>query len=129
VKRLWTGADIDATAAVLWTLLVDPEAWPKWGPTVQRAAVEGGPLRLGARGTVVATPGLTLPFEVVAWEPGARWAWKVAGVEATDHRVEALGPDRCRVSFGVPWPAAPYLAVCRMALRRLDGLARPGAPG
>ena len=43
------------------------------------------------------------------------------------HR-RAAGPDWCRVSFGAPWVAAPYLAVCRMALSRLDGLATGSVP-
>lgn len=52
----------------------------------------------------------------------------VAGVPATDHTVESLGPDRCRVSFGAPWVAVPYLAVCRLASSRLDGLATGNIP-
>ena len=67
-----------------------------------------------------------LPFEITAHTDGTRWAWKVAGVPATDHTVQALGPERCRVGFGVPWPAAPYLAICRMALGRLESIATLG---
>ena len=37
--------------------------------------------------------------------------------------VEALDDERCRVGIGTPWPTAPYLAVCRLALSRLDRLA------
>ncbi|MFN3216539.1 MAG: hypothetical protein ACE367_08600 [Acidimicrobiales bacterium] len=47
-------------------------------------------------------------------------SWKVAGVPATSHAVEALGDDRCRAGFGVPVAAAPYLAVCALALRRIE---------
>jgi hypothetical protein len=43
----------------------------------------------------------------------------VAGIPATGHRVEALGPGRCRVVFEVPLLAAPYLAVCRLAAHRI----------
>jgi hypothetical protein len=89
-----------------------------------------GPVALGARGTVTTSVGPTLPFEVTACRPGTSWSWEVAGVSATDHHVEPLGPQRCRVAFGVPWPAIPYLLVCRIALRRLERLAaeveRPG---
>ena len=67
--------------------------------------------------------GVRLSFEITAHEDGVRWAWTVAGVPATDHTVEALGAERCRVGFGVPWPAALYLVVCRVALRRLESLA------
>jgi uncharacterized protein YndB with AHSA1/START domain len=123
MKQLWATAEIEAPAATLWALLVDLDAWPQWGPSVRRASVEGGVLAAGARGKVETAVGATLDFEVTRFEPGRRWAWKVRGLDATDHRVEPLGQDRCRVSFGVAWPAAPYLAVCRIALRRLERLA------
>ena len=123
MRRLWVAAEIDAPAARVWDLLVDPDAWPRWGPSVRRATVEGGTLAVGARGKVVSAVGVALDFEVTTFEPGVRWAWKVGGIDATDHRVEPLGPDRCRAGFGVPWPAAPYLAVCRIALARLERLA------
>lgn len=102
---------------------MNPERWPAWGPSVRSAQVESGQLAAGARGTVTTVLGVDLPFEVTVFEDRARWAWKVAGVGATDHTVVAIGPDRCRVGFGLPWPASPYLAVCKIALRRLDALA------
>jgi len=123
VKQLWVRRDIDAPAPVLWELLADPERWSSWGPTVRGAVLEDHQLRLGSRGTVTTVVGLRLPFEITAFEGGVRWAWRVAGVPATDHTVASLGPDRCRVGLGAPWAAAPYLAVCRMALSRLDELA------
>jgi hypothetical protein len=43
-------------------------------------------------------------------------------------RVEPLGPDRCRLSFGVGWVALPYLAVCRVAIGRIADLARSATP-
>jgi uncharacterized protein YndB with AHSA1/START domain len=123
VRTRWVTAEIDAPAATLWNLLVDLDAWPRWGPSVRRAAVEGGTLAAGVRGRVVTALGVSLAFEVTTFEPGRAWAWKVGGMTATEHRVEPLGPDRCRVGFGVGWPATPYLAVCRVALGRLERLA------
>lgn len=128
MKQLWVRREIDAPATVLWELLVNPERWPTWGPSVRRAVLDGPDLRLGSRGSVTTVGGLRVPFEITLYVRGARWAWTVAGVPATDHTVEPLGPDRCRVGFGAPWVAAPYLAVCRMALSRLDGLATGCAP-
>ena len=132
MRRLWVRRSIDAPAELLWHLLVTPERWPSWGPTVRGAALEDARMQLAGEGTVTTTLGLTLPFEVTAYDEGARWAWRVGGVSATDHVVEPLGPNRCRVGFGVPWPAAPYLLVCRIALGRIDRLATreppPAAP-
>nr|WP_249420113.1 SRPBCC family protein [Rhabdothermincola salaria] len=119
---MWTWAEYDAPATMLWDLLVDTDAWPRWGPSVRSAALDADELAEGVRGTVTTAVGVTLPFEITTFEPGTRWAWKVATVPATDHRVEAIGPQRCRVGFGVALPAAPYLAVCRLALGRLGGL-------
>ena len=122
LRPLWVWAEFDAPTEALWQLLVDPEAWPRWGPSVRSAVVESGELGDGATGTVTTTVGVTLPFRITAFEPGARWAWSVGGVPATDHRVEPLGPRRCRVGFGVAWPAAPYLVVAKFALIRLGRL-------
>lgn len=123
MRQRWTWAEIDAPASTLWSLLTDLDAWPQWGPSVRRASVDGGALAAGAHGKVTTSVGVSLPFEVTTFEPGVQWAWKVGGIDATSHRVEPLGPDRCRVGFGVAWPAAPYLAVCRIALGRLERLA------
>jgi hypothetical protein len=101
VRKRWVSVDVDAPSGVVWDLLVDVEAWPRWGPSVRGATVEGGALALGARGRVHPVAGPSLPFEVTAFEPGRRWAWKVGGIDATDHRVEPLGPDHEEGASGV----------------------------
>jgi len=79
------------------------------------------------RGRVQSAAGLWLPFAITHWEPGRAWSWRVAGVPATGHRVDPLGPRRCRVSFLIPRWAPFYRPVCRLALRRLA--ARAGCSG
>ena len=123
MRQMWAHREIDAPGTQLWALLTDLDAWPRWGPSVRRASMAADALGTGVRGKVRTALGVSLPFEVTDFEPETRWAWRVAGVPATDHRVEALGDARCRVSFGVAWPATPYLAVCRVALGRLERLA------
>ena len=119
--RVWR--EIDAPAHVHWDLLTDVDRWSTWGPSIRTAALRSAEFGPGATGTVVSFLGTRLRFEITDVEAGVRWGWRVAGINATDHVVESSGADRCRVGFGVPWPAAPYLAVCLVGLRRLDRLA------
>lgn len=115
---------IGAPAEVVWNLLVDLRCWPMWGPSVRRATLDDGGTHLsaGARGTVWTVAGVAMPFRVTDFEPGRRWAWRVAGVPATGHQV-LVEPGGCRVVFEVPWWAGAYLAVCAVALSRIDTLA------
>jgi uncharacterized protein YndB with AHSA1/START domain len=124
VRQLWVHRTIEAPAERLWELLTDLESWPHWGPSVRSATLDG-PFAAGTRGTVTTAVGARLPFEITAFDPPHRWSWTVAGVPATDHAVEDLDGRRCRVGFGVPWVAAPYLGVCAVALHRLDRRATP----
>lgn len=116
---------VAADPDVVWRLLTDLDAWPQWGPSVASASIDADALGPGARGCVTTAVGVSLPFEVTEFVDGHRWAWRVAGVPATGHRVDPDG-DGCRVTFTVPWWAPGYLAVCAIALRRIDGLATSG---
>ncbi|WP_235672690.1 SRPBCC family protein [Mycolicibacterium hodleri] len=108
----------------VWRVLTDLDAWPQWGPTVQRAELDDpGPLRLGSRGKVWTPIGVALPFEITEFDDGRVWAWKVAGVPATRHVVTPHSQG-CRASFGVPLWAPAYLPVCALALKRIENLAR-----
>lgn len=121
--------EISAPPAVVWRLLVDVEDWPRWGPSVRRAALDDGGTHIGAgaQGTVWTAVGMPLRFAITDFEPGRRWAWTVAGVPATGHEVIAT-PAGCRVGFSVPWWAPAYLPVCAVALRTIDRLATSGQP-
>jgi uncharacterized protein YndB with AHSA1/START domain len=115
---------IAAPPAVVWGLLVDLRAWPQWGPTIRGAALDRphSELALHATGTVQTSLLVAVPFEVTEFDAGRQWGWRVAGVPATRHRVEPLG-DGSRATIAVPWWAAAYLAVCAIALRRIDDMA------
>lgn len=120
---IWTWVRVAAPADVAWRLLTDLERWPEWGPSVRSAHLDRGPFGPGARGRVETAVGIELPFEVTGFEAGRSWSWSVAGVPATGHRVESAGPAACRVGFGVPAIAFPYLVVCRIALARIAEIA------
>jgi len=123
VNKRWVHREIAAPAEAVWRLLTDLDVWPQWGPSVRRARLLDDTFESGATGTVTTVAGVDLRFVLTDVEHGERWSWKVAGIPATDHTVEALTPDSCRAGFGVPLPAVPYLLVCRRALARLDELA------
>ncbi len=126
---LWVDREVAAPAAVAWALLSGPDRWPEWGPTVRGAELDADRLGPGVTGRITTAVGVRLPFEVTRYEEGQRWSWRVLGIPATDHLVEPLGADRCRVRFGVPVFAAPYALVCRAALGRIEGLATGGSAG
>ena len=121
---MWTvSRPIAAPAEEVWRILVDLDAWPKWGLTVQGAELDDGDLlTLGVRGRVVTPVGVALPFTITEFVPGCRWAWRVAGVPATKHGVDPDG-DGCRVWMSAPLWAPAYLPVLELALRRIDGMA------
>jgi uncharacterized protein YndB with AHSA1/START domain len=114
---------IPAPPWAVWDLLTDLEAWPMWGPSVRRGELDEPhtELALHATGRVYTSLSIALPFVITEFEHGRQWAWRVAGVPATSHRVDPTDGG-ARVTMGVPLCAAPYLAVCAIALRRIDDL-------
>ncbi|MFE0748149.1 SRPBCC family protein [Gordonia sp. NPDC058843] len=107
----------------VWATIVDVHDWPRWGPTVSGALVEGGGgLAFGTRGTVTTIAGVSLPFEITEFEERRLWAWKVAGVNATRHEVIRV-PGGCVLSFGAPVWAMGYLPVLAVALPRIERIA------
>lgn len=105
----------------VWAVLTDVSQWPRWGPSITGAELAASRFEAGSTGTVRTLLGVRLPFRITDVEPGCFWSWSVAGIRATGHRVvaENLG---CRVTFSVPWWGPAYLAVCAVALRRIERL-------
>lgn len=117
---------IRAAPDAVWRLLTDTRAWPRWGPSVRRVESSHRFIQAGTAGRVRTAAGVWLPFEITEFEPGRYWAWRVAGVRATGHRVDPDGPGRCRLAFEVPFLAFPYLSVCRLAAGRIRRMAEGG---
>lgn len=115
--------DVDADPDVVWELLVSPERWPTWGPTVGAVRCADETIARGTRGEV-RVGGLWLPFTVDSCGDVGhhvrRWTWRVSGLRATGHRVETRDDGATRVVFEVPLWAMAYVAVCLEALRRID---------
>ena len=114
---------IAAPPHAAWELLIDLDAWPQWGPSIKGAELDGPyrELTSHATGVVQTSLGVKVPFEVTDFDPERHWAWKVAGIPATGHRVDPVA-DGVRVTMEVPWWAAAYLTVCVLALRRIEKL-------
>lgn len=122
-RTLTVSRGMAASPAAVWDVLVDLDAWPKWGPSVQRAELDDDvALGLGSRGRIWTPAGLALPFVITAFDAGRRWQWTVAGVSATRHEVIPTAGGS-RLIFGVPVWAPAYLAVCAIALPRIEKLA------
>ncbi len=112
---------IDASPEAAWSLITHVADWPRWGSGIRSAILDDGGAQIGpgATGSVTTILGVRLPFTVIEFVDGVSWRWKVAGVPATGHGVRASGSARCEVWFDVPAVAAPYAAVCRLALRNI----------
>jgi len=105
-----------------WELLTDTSRWPEWGLSICEVDCPERYIKAGVTGRVKTVAGLWLPFRIDTFKEGKSWSWSVAGIKATGHRVESIGPGRCRVVFSVPLLATPYLVVCRLALIRIKEL-------
>ena len=120
---LQAAATIQAPATTAWRLLTDTQAWPQWGPSVRAVHSPVRFIEAGTRGRVQTALGAWLPFRVTGWESDVFWAWSVAGIPATGHRVTPISATTCQVAFTVPAWAPFSLPVCHAALRRLNRLA------
>ena len=121
-KRLVVSRVIEAPPRLVWQTITDTEQWPRWGPSVRAVRCRERFIRGGSRGQVLTLIGVWLPFTVLSFEDNSAWDWKIGSVQATSHRVIALGESRCRLSFGMPWWAPLYVLVCLLALRRVADL-------
>jgi len=121
-RRLLVSRRVDASPAAAWELFTDTTRWDEWGPSVTGVECEDRFIEAGTEGRLRTVGGLRVPFRVETCRD-RRWAWRVAGVPATGHRVESIDAgERCRIGFEVPIWAAPYVPVCLVALRRMARL-------
>lgn len=118
--------EMDARPDDVWNLLVDTRRWTDWRLAVTDVESSNVRIRRGTTGKIRTRLGVRLPFEVIEYEDGSYWAWNVARIGATGHRVEPV-PGGTRVTFEVPVYAAAYAPVCRRALDRIEELVSPAS--
>ena len=94
---------IDVAPEVAWAAIIDVAAWPSWTPTMSSiAALDPGPLGLGAR-YEVAQPRLPrLEWVVTELTPGFHFTWEARTLglrTVAEHRVEARRTSSCTVTL------------------------------
>ena len=115
---------IDAPVDTVWSILIDTDLWPQWGPSVTQVNYSQRWLEKGATGHIKTAVGLWLPFKVTLFDPPNYWHWKVAGIPATGHRLTPQSKTSCQLSFEFPFMAFPYGIVCKKALMNIEQLTR-----
>jgi hypothetical protein len=111
---------IDSSAANVWNLLVDTQQWPVWGPSVRAVICPDRYIGLHSTGRIQTSLGVWVGFTITDFIEHTYWSWRVAGIPATGHRLEALDSQRCRLIFEIPFIAFPYAYVCKIALTRIQ---------
>jgi hypothetical protein len=114
--------ELRASPESAWDLLTDTTKWRWWGPTVRGVTCSDRYIRKGSLGKVRTPIGLWVPFLITEYEHESYWTWKVAGIQATGHRLVQFNPDSCMVAFELPLSWLPYSIVCRIALKRMAKL-------
>ena len=127
-RRLAVSRRMHADPETVWRLLTDTTRWGEWGPSVRRVVCTERFIRKGSRGTVCTAVGPCVPFVITEYDHMVSWAWHVAGIPATGHRLVVHDPSACTVSFDMPWIWLPYTLICGRALSNIAGaLARPSS--
>ena len=116
--------DMEARPGDVWDLLVDTRRWADWSPSITDVESSETRIRHGTTGKIRTRLGGWLPFEVTKYKEGSYWAWDVARIGATGHRVEPIAGGT-RVTFEVPVYAAAYAPVCRRSLDRIEETVAP----
>lgn len=111
--------DMCVSSGEVWDIITDTTRWVEWGPSIIEVVCQGRYIRKGSRGRVRTAIGFWVHYEITAFDEGKYWSWRVLGIPATGHRVEPQGDNICRLIFEMPFLAAPYAYVCKIALKRI----------
>lgn len=125
--RLVIGLSVECRAEYAWQILTDTQLWPVWGPSVKEVYCEQRRIGPESAGRIKTALGFWVPFTVTEYRDQHFWAWRIGRFGATGHRLVKNDGNSSTVAFDMPWYAAPYLAVCLVALRRIRRLVDEGA--
>ena len=97
--------EVARSMSVVWSNLARPAAWPSWAKHIKSVDIEPpGLLTASSSGVVRLRNGVRSRFDVVTFSEGQRWMWagKFLWLRIEyDHVLEAVTPDRTRVTFDV----------------------------
>jgi hypothetical protein len=93
--------EIDASAAIVWSVFVDVGRWAEWTASVEGIVPLDGPdIEVGNRFAIKQPRMPTLVWEVTEVHPGVSWTWRqrsFGGTTFATHEVVGRGPDRTLV--------------------------------
>src|SRR5439155_11250602 len=97
--------EVDRPRSEVWGRLARPASWPSWARHIKSVDVEpSGLLTASSSGLVRLRNGVRSRFVVTTFADGERWLWagKFLWLRVEyDHVLEAVTPDRTRVTFDV----------------------------
>jgi uncharacterized protein YndB with AHSA1/START domain len=105
-------ATTTASKQAIYALWSDPSTWSRWDPQVAGVTMNG-PVRVGARGKLKGTAGPDSNIEIIAMEPGVRFAYAASGPGLRivfDRRFEAGEPTRFTHSVTLSGAMSGFLA-------------------
>jgi uncharacterized membrane protein len=96
-----SSVEIDAPAALVWSVFANVERWSEWTASVDRiVALDGPDLAVGNRFEIKQPRMPRLVWEVTEVEPGVSWTWRQrspGGTTSASHEVVPRGVDRTLV--------------------------------
>jgi len=118
--RFTNRIELDVGADALFEVFEDEESWPQWVPGIAKVDwTTPKPYGPGTERTVTFIGGMEVYETFHAWERGKHMAFSFTGTTqpvwwrfGEDYKVEALGDDRCRLTWTVAYePRAGFAKV------------------
>jgi uncharacterized protein YndB with AHSA1/START domain len=112
-----------ASKQAVYAFWADPNTWSRWDPQIASVSMNG-PMRVGARGKLKGVGGPDSNIEIIALEPGVRFAFAATGPGLRivfDRRFETGDATRFTHSVSMSGAMAGFLAP-RVGARIQQGL-------
>lgn len=84
---------IDAPPELVWSTLLDIEAWPSWNPSMTWIlAVEPGPLEVGSEVHIKQPGSKAAAWTITKLEPGRSFSWSTSSgvIMEADHEIQPV---------------------------------------